>query len=248
MFMAKGGGSANKTVLFQGSRALLNEKAFTQFLKDKIATLGVAACPPYTQVEEVGGTSPEANLKTMKLASPGWYDDLPTSGDGKGGAYRDLEWERRAREIASESGWGAQFGGSHLVFEARVIRMARHAGSCPVSVGVSCSAHRNMLGKITAEGAFLEVLETNPSRLLDKCQFDVDHSASIDLDRPMPEILQQLAKHPAGSLVMLNGTLIVARDMAHAQIVQMVNEGQPVQEYFKNHPIYYAGPARTPPG
>jgi len=248
MFMAKGGGSANKTVLFQGSRALLNEKAFTAFLKEKIGGLGVAACPPYNLVVVVGGTSPEANLKTMKLASTGWYDDLPTTPDGSGSPYRDREWERRACEIAAESGWGAQFGGLHLVLEARVIRMARHAGSCPVSVGVSCSAHRNMLGKITADGAFLEILDTNPARLLKKCEIESLQSTSIDLDRPMPEILLQLAKQPAGSLVMLNGTMVVARDMAHARIFEMVNAGQPMPEYFKNHPVYYAGPARTPPG
>ena len=248
MFIAKGGGSANKTLLFQGSRALLNEKAFTAFLKDKIGGLGVAACPPYTLVVVVGGTSPETNLKTMKLASTGWYDDLPTQADGSGSPYRDLEWEARAREIAAETGWGAQFGGSHLVLEARVIRMARHAGSCPVSVGVSCSAHRNMLGKINAEGAFLELLDKNPARLLEKCDIASLKAASIDLDRPMPEILAQLAAQPAGSLVMLNGTMVVARDMAHARLFEMVNAGQALPEYFKNHPVYYAGPARTPPG
>ncbi|MBU1107907.1 MAG: FumA C-terminus/TtdB family hydratase beta subunit [Candidatus Riflebacteria bacterium] len=248
MFMAKGGGSANKTLLFQGSRALLNEKAFSAFLKDKIGALGVAACPPYTLVVVVGGTSPEANLKTMKLASTGWYDDLPMQADGSGSPYRDREWETRAREIAAETGWGAQFGGSHLVLDARVIRMVRHAGSCPVSVGVSCSAHRNMLGKITADGAFLEVLDHNPSRLLEKCKTEALQAAAIDLDRPMPEILKQLANQPAGSLVMLNGTMVVARDMAHARLFEMVNAGQPLPDYFKNHPVYYAGPARTPPG
>ncbi|PKL40293.1 MAG: fumarate hydratase [Candidatus Riflebacteria bacterium HGW-Riflebacteria-1] len=248
MFMAKGGGSANKTLLLQGSRALLNEKAFAAFLKDKIGGLGVAACPPYTLVVVVGGTSPEINLKTMKLASTGWYDDLPTTADGSGSPYRDLEWEARARDIAAETGWGAQFGGSHLVLEARVIRMARHAGSCPVSVGVSCSAHRNMLGKITAEGAFLEILDKNPARLLEKIKIDSLKAAAIDLDRPMPEILLQLASQPAGSLVMLNGTMVVARDMAHARLFEMVSSGQPMPDYFKNHPVYYAGPARTPPG
>lgn len=248
MFMAKGGGSANKTLLFQGSRALLNEEAFTTFLKDKISGLGVAACPPYTLVVVVGGTSPEANLKTMKLASTGWYDDLPTVGDGSGSPYRDLEWEKRACEIAAETGWGAQFAGSHLVLNARVIRMVRHAGSCPVSVGVSCSAHRNMLGKITSQGAFLEMLDNNPARLLDKVNIESLQSTAVDLDRPMPEILLQLAKLPAGSLVMLNGTLVVARDMAHARLAEMVNAGQPLPAYFKNHPVYYAGPARTPSG
>ncbi|HPT47086.1 MAG TPA: fumarate hydratase, partial [Candidatus Rifleibacterium sp.] len=162
MFMAKGGGSANKTLLFQGSRALLNEHALEAFLKEKIAGLGVAACPPYTLVLVVGGTSPENNLKTMKLASTGWLDTLPTAGDGKGAAYRDLDWEKRVMKIAAESGWGAQFGGSHLAIEARVVRLPRHAGSCPVSLGVSCSAHRNMAAKITADGVFLEELDRNP--------------------------------------------------------------------------------------
>ncbi|MBU1109172.1 MAG: FumA C-terminus/TtdB family hydratase beta subunit [Candidatus Riflebacteria bacterium] len=248
MFIAKGGGSANKTLFFQGSRALLNEKSFTAFLKEKIGGLGVAACPPYTLVIVVGGTSPEENLKTMKLASAGWYDDLPTQADGSGSSYRDLKWEARAREIAAETGWGAQFGGSHLVLNARVIRMARHAASCPVSIGVSCSAHRNMLGKITAEGAFLEVLDKNPARLLEKSSVSALRAPLIDLDRPMPEILAQLAAQPAGSLVMLNGTMIVARDMAHARLFEMANAGQPLPEYFKNHPVCYAGPARTPPG
>lgn len=248
VFMAKGGGSANKTLLHQGSRALLNEKSFTAFLKDKIAALGVAACPPYTLVVVVGGTSPENNLKTMKLASTGWYDDLPTAGDGLGGAFRDLQWERRVMEIAAETGWGAQFGGKHLAIEARVIRLPRHAGSCPVSLGVSCSAHRNMLGKITAEGAFLEVMDTNPGRLLARCDASALQTTAIDLDQPMRSILGQLSTLPAGSMVMLNGTMVVARDMAHARLFEMVSSGQPLPEYFKNHPVYYAGPARTPQG
>ncbi len=248
MFMAKGGGSANKTVLFQGSRALLNEKALEAFLREKIGGLGVAACPPYTMVVVVGGTSPENNLKTMKLASTGWLDSLPTSGDGKGLPYRDLEWENRVMKIASETGWGAQFGGSHLAIEARVVRLPRHAGSCPVSVGVSCSAHRNLAAKITSEGLFLEELDRNPARLLTKCQSARKDIPGIDLDRPMPEILLQLAKHRAGSLVLLNGTMIVARDMAHARIYEMVSRGEPVPDYFKKHPIYYAGPAKTPAG
>ncbi len=248
MFMAKGGGSANKTVLHQGSRALLNEKSLESFLKEKIAGLGVAACPPYTIVVVVGGTSPENNLKTMKLASTGWLDGLPTTGDGKGTPFRDLEWENRVMKIAAESGWGAQFGGSHLAIEARVVRLPRHAGSCPVSVGVSCSAHRNMAAKITADGVFIEELDRNPSRLLAKCQTGSLKAVSIDLDRPMPEILLQLSKHPAGSLVLLNGTLIVGRDMAHARLFDMVNAGQPLPDYFKNHPVYYAGPAKTPAG
>lgn len=248
MFMAKGGGSANKTLLFQGSKALLNDAALEAFLKDRISGLGVAACPPYTLVVVVGGTSPENNLKTMKLASTGWLDQLPTAGDGKGAPYRDLEWEKRVMKIAAETGWGAQFGGTHLALEARVVRLPRHAGSCPVSVGVSCSAHRNMAAKITSEGVFLEVVDRNPARLLNKCQSSGLKAVDIDLDRPMPEILARLATLSAGSLVMLNGTMVVARDMAHARIAAMVKAGQPVPDYFKNHPVYYAGPAKTPAG
>ncbi|NCB38321.1 MAG: fumarate hydratase [Erysipelotrichia bacterium] len=248
VFMAKGGGSANKTVLFQGSRALLNERAFEIFLKEKIAGLGVAACPPYTLVIVVGGTSPENNLKTMKLASTGWLDELPVVGDGKGTPFRDLEWEGRVMKIAAETGWGAQFGGTHMAIAARVIRLPRHAGSCPVSVGVSCSAHRNLVAKITHEGAFIEELDRNPSRLLEKCRNNFIGAVSVDLDRSMPEILTQLKTQPAGSLVLLNGTLVVARDMAHARIFEMVNAGLPLPDYFKNHPVYYAGPAKTPEG
>jgi fumarate hydratase class I len=248
LFMAKGGGSANKTLLHQGTRALLNEEAFAAFLEEKINGLGVAACPPYTLVVVVGGTSPEQNLKTMKLASAGFLDDLPHHGDGTGKAFRDHNWEKRACEIAAASGWGAQFGGSHLVLDARVIRLPRHAGSCPVSVGVSCSAHRNILGKITAEGAFLEVLDRNPSRLLAKCLVENEKLPEIDLDRPMNEIQSQLSRHKAGDMVLLNGTMIVARDMAHARIYAMAREGKPIPDYFKKHPVYYAGPAKTPPG
>lgn len=248
LFMAKGGGSANKTLLHQGSRALLNEQALEDFLKEKIADLGVAACPPYTLVLVVGGTSPEDNLKTLKLATSGYLDDLPSKGDGKGSAIRDIQWEAKVMKIAAETGWGAQFGGSHMALEARVIRLPRHAGSCPVSLGVSCSAHRNMMAKINEHGAFIEALDTNPARLLQSCSLDDLSAPSIDLGQPMPKILEQLAQHPCGTLVKLDGTMIVARDMAHAQIADMVKSGQPVPDYFKNHPIYYAGPARTPQG
>ncbi|NCB46053.1 fumarate hydratase [bacterium] len=248
LFMAKGGGSANKTVLHQGNKALLNEKALEEFLRDKISALGVAACPPYTIVVVVGGTSPEQNLKVMKLASAGVYDDLPRKGDKTGAPFRDKKSEELVMRIAAETGWGAQFGGKYMALEARVIRLARHGGSCPVSVGVSCSAHRNILAKITPEGAFLECLDKNPARFLSKCLIDKTKAAKINLDRPMPEILNALAKQHAGSMVLLSGTLIVARDMAHAKIHEMVLEGKPIPEYFKDHPIYYAGPAKTPKG
>lgn len=248
MFMAKGGGSANKTVMVQASKAILNEKSLEEFLREKIKGLGVAACPPYTLIVVVGGTSPELNLKTMKLASTGWYDELPTKGDGLGAPFRDLEWEKRVMKIAEETGWGAQFGGKHMAINARVIRMARHGGSCPISVGVSCSAHRNLAAVINKDGVFLEVTDKNPSRLLNKVMEGGVKADKIDLDKPMSEILAQLGKHMAGDMVLLNGTLIVARDMAHARIHDMVEAGEPVPQYFKNHPVYYAGPARTPDG
>ncbi len=248
LFMAKGGGSANKTILHQGSRTLLNDRAFAEFLREKIFSLGVAACPPYTLVVVVGGTSPENNLKTMKLATAGYYDDLPTQGDGSGKPFRDSFWEEQVLKIAAETGWGAQFGGAHMAIAARVIRLPRHAGSCPVSVGVSCSAHRNVLGKITSEGAFLEVLDRNPAHLLNKCLIDNDSLPRIDLDRSMKEIISQLEKFRAGDLVLLSGTMVVARDMAHARIFEMAQSGLPIPEYFKKHPVYYAGPAKTPTG
>ena len=248
MFMAKGGGSANKTVMVQASKAILNEKALEEFLREKIKGLGVAACPPYTLVVVVGGTSTEVNLRTLKLASTGWYDDLPTKGDGLGSPFRDLEWESRVMKIAEETGWGAQFGGKHMALNARVIRMARHGGSCPISVGVSCSAHRNISAVINKNGVFLEVTDKNPSRLLGKVMEGGVKADRINLDMPMSEILAQLRNHIAGDMVLLNGTLIVARDMAHAKIHDMVEAGEPLPQYFKDHPIYYAGPARTPDG
>ena len=203
MFVAKGGGSANKTLFHQGSKALLNEDALAAFLAEKIRQLGVAACPPYFLSVVVGGTSPEENLRTLKLASTGWLDSLPAAGDGRGAAFRDLAWEARVMKLAAASGWGAQFGGTHLALQARVIRLPRHAASCPVSLGVSCSAHRNMLGKITADGVFLEALDRNPARCLARLPPDTLAATAIDLDQPMPEILKQLAALPPGTLVSL---------------------------------------------
>lgn len=248
MFMAKGGGSSNKTVLVQASKAILNQKSLEEFLYEKIKGLGVAACPPYTIVVVVGGTSPELNLKTMKLASTGWYDELPTKGDGLGNPFRDLEWEKRVMDIAKETGWGAQFGGKYMAMETRVIRMARHGGSCPISVGVSCSAHRNLAAIINRDGVFLEAADKNPSRFLSKCLAGGVKAPKIDLNKPMADILAQLGKHMAGDMVLLNGTLIVARDMAHARIHDMCEEEGKIPDYFLRHPIYYAGPARTPQG
>lgn len=247
LFMAKGVGSSNKTVLIQGSKAILNEKRLKEILREKLDELGVAACPPYTIVMVVGGTSPEHNLTTLKLASAGWLDELPVKGNAAGDSFRDHQWEEIVRKISCETGWGAQFGGANMAMDSRVIRLPRHAGSCMISIGVSCSAHRCMIGKINAEGAFLETLDHNPSRLIDRCNSTELNAESINLDVPMAEILQQLAGIKAGSLLHLSGTLVVARDLAHARICAMIEDGESIPEYFINHPIFYAGPAQTPP-
>lgn len=248
LFLAKGGGSANKTFLYQQTKSLLNEKSLETFIKTKIMDLGTAACPPYHLALVIGGTSAEATLATVKKASAGYYDHLPTTGNMAGQAFRDLEWEERIKQICQESGVGAQFGGKYLVHDVRVIRLPRHAASCPVGLGVSCSADRNIKGKITAEGIFVEQLETNPSRLLPETAPHLEAPVTIDLDQPMQEILTELTKHPIKTRLMLNGTVIVARDIAHAKIKEMLDNGQPIPDYFKNHPIYYAGPAKTPEG
>lgn len=248
LFLAKGGGSANKTFLYQQTKSLLNEKSLEAFVKAKIMDLGTAACPPYHLALVIGGTSAEANLATVKKASAGYYDNLPTSGNMAGQAFRDLEWEERVKQICQESGVGAQFGGKYLVHDVRVIRLPRHAASCPVGLGVSCSADRNIKGKITEEGIFVEQLEANPARLLPETAPHLEEPVSIDLDQPMTEILAELTKHPIKTRVMLNGTVIVARDIAHAKIKELLDNGEPMPEYFKNHPVYYAGPAKTPDG
>ena len=248
LFIAKGGGSANKTFLYQQSKSLLNEASLTGFIKEKIRDLGTAACPPYHLAVVIGGTSAEMTLKTVKLASAGYLDDLPASGNEAGCAFRDGEWEERIEKICHEYGVGAQFGGKYFVHDVRVIRLPRHAASCPVGIGVSCSADRNIKGKITAEGIFLEQLETNPGKFMPAKAPELDKPVEIDLERPMKEILSQLTKYPVKTRLSLNGTLIVARDMAHARIKQMLDEGKPMPDYFKNHPVYYAGPAKTPEG
>lgn len=248
IFIAKGGGSSNKTTLIQGSKAVLNETALEKLLAGQIRALGVAACPPYHLAVVVGGTSPENNLSTLKLATAGYLDDLPSKGTRAGTAFRDKEWEKLVMKMARETGLGAQFGGKHLVIEARVIRLPRHAASCPVSIGVSCCAHRNIRARITKAGVFLEKLERNPSRFLDACRKIPGAFDHIDLDRPMPDILTALKKHKAGSLVFLDGTLIVARDMAHERFVQALRKGRNVPDYLKKHPVFYAGPAKAPPG
>jgi fumarate hydratase class I len=249
LFLAKGGGSANKSFLYQETKARLNEKSLAQFLNEKLFTLGTAACPPYHLAVVIGGTSAEATLKTVKLASAGYLDGLPTSGNNGGRAFRDLEWEEKVQRMAWDSRIGAQFGGKYFVHDVRVIRLPRHAASCPIGIGVSCSADRNIKGKITREGIFLEQLETRPDRFVPESgALSMAPAVAIDLNRPMPEILKELSKHPIKTRLSLTGSLIVARDVAHARIQQMLGEGKPLPSYFKEHPVYYAGPAKTPQG
>jgi fumarate hydratase class I len=248
LFIAKGGGSANKTFLYQKTKALLTEENLTAFVKEKIKDLGTSACPPYHLALVIGGTSAEANLAVVKKASAGYFDHLPAEGNEYGQAFRDLEWEAKVKKICEESEIGAQFGGKYFVHDVRVIRLPRHAASCPVGMGVSCSADRNIKAKITEEGIFVEQLEKNPARYIPKEAPHMKPAVDIDLDQPMEEILKELSKHPIKTRLNLTGTLIVARDMAHARIKKMLEEGKPMPDYFKNHPVYYAGPAKTPKG
>lgn len=248
LILTKGGGSANKSVLFQQTKSLLSEENLTKFIREKVKELGAAACPPYHLAVVIGGTSAEATLTAVKKASAGYYDHLPTEGNAHGQAFRDLEWEKRILQICEESGIGAQFGGKYFVHDVRVIRLPRHAASCPVGMGVSCSADRNIKAKITEEGIFIEELEKNPARFLPESAPEMAPAVEIDLDRPMQEVLAELSKYPVKTRLNLKGTLIVARDIAHARINQMLEEGKPMPDYFKNHPIYYAGPAKTPKG
>jgi fumarate hydratase class I len=248
LFITKGGGSANKTFLYQQTKSLLNEEALTKFVKEKIKELGTSACPPYHLALVIGGTSAEATLKTVKEASAGYLDNLPTTGRESGRAFRDTEWEKKIEKICHEYGVGAQFGGKYFVHDVRVIRLPRHAASCPVGIGVSCSADRNIKAKINETGIYLEELERNPARFLPARAPELEKPVEVDLDRPMKEVLSQLTKYPVKTRLNLKGTLIVARDIAHARIKKMLDEGKPMPEYFKNHPIYYAGPAKTPEG
>jgi fumarate hydratase class I len=248
LFLAKGGGSANKTFLYQKTKSLLNDKSMDEFIREKIKDLGTSACPPYHLALVIGGTSAEANLAAVKKASAGYFDNLPTTGNMSGQAFRDLEWEKRVHKICQESSIGAQFGGKYFAHDVRVIRLPRHAASCPVGLGVSCSADRNIKGKITKDGIFLEQLEVNPKQFLPEIPPHMEQAVVVDLNRPMPEILAELTKHPIKTRLILNGTLIVARDIAHAKIKELLDAGKPMPEYFKNHPIYYAGPAKTPDG
>jgi fumarate hydratase, class I len=248
LFLAKGGGSANKSFLYQKTKSLLNDNALEEFVKDKIKDLGTSACPPYHLALVIGGTSAEANLSTVKKASAGYFDHLPTEGNMGGQAFRDLEWEARVHKICQESTIGAQFGGKYFTHDVRVIRLPRHAASCPVGLGVSCSADRNIKAKITKEGLFLEILEKNPRKFMPEIPPQVEPPVVIDLDRPMTEVLAELSKYPIKTRLKLNGTLIVARDMAHARIKEMLDNNEEMPAYFKNHPVYYAGPAKTPEG
>jgi len=250
LFMAKGGGSANKSFLFQETKALLNPESLARFLEEKIRAIGTAACPPYHLAVVIGGTSAEYTLKVAKLASARYLDTLPTSGNEHGRGFRDLELEARVHEMTRRLGIGAQFGGKYFCHDVRVIRLPRHGASCPVGIAVSCSADRQALGKITREGVFLEQLETDPARFLP----EVDERAlrgevvPIDLTRPMAEIRAELSRHPVRTRLALRGPMVVARDIAHARIKERLDRGEPMPAYLRDHVVYYAGPAKTPAG
>lgn len=249
--IAKGGGSANKTYLYQETKALITPEKLLPFLVEKMRSLGTAACPPYHIAFVIGGTSAETNLKTVKLASAKYYDNLPTSGNEHGRAFRDIELEKQLLEEAYKIGFGAQFGGKYYAHDIRVIRLPRHGASCPVGMGVSCSADRNIKAKINKEGIWIERLETNPARLIpealrsDNNEGQVVH---IDLNRPMDEIRSELSKYPVSTRLSLTGTIIVGRDIAHAKLKERIDKGEGLPDYIKQHPIYYAGPAKTPQG
>ncbi len=249
LFIAKGGGSANKAALFQETKALLAPDSLLKFLVGKMRHLGTAACPPYHIAVVIGGTSADACLKTVKLASTKYLDELPTEGNEHGRAFRDLELERKLLDEAYKLGIGAQFGGKYFAHDVRVVRLPRHGASCPVGIGVSCSADRNVKAKITRDGLFIEELDRNPGRLIpDEYRGKQPVGVSIDLNQPMKAILAELSKHPVSTPLLLNGTIIVGRDIAHAKFKELIDAGKPVPEYLLKHPIYYAGPAKTPTG
>lgn len=251
LFVAKGGGSANKTYLYQETKAIISPEKLIPFMVAKMKTLGTAACPPYHIAWVVGGTSAEACLKTVKLASVKYLDALPTEGNKLGHAFRDVELEKRLLEEARKLGIGAQFGGANFALDVRVIRMPRHGASCPIGLGVSCSADRNMKAKIDENGIWLEKLEENPGRFIPEKYRTVDTgdgAVDIDLNRPMNEVLAELAKYPVKTRLKLRGTIIVARDIAHAKLAARLKAGEGLPQYFKDHPVYYAGPAKTPAG
>ncbi|WP_207891494.1 fumarate hydratase [Nocardioides jejuensis] len=252
LFMAKGGGSANKSFLYQETKAVLNPKRLLEFLDEKIKSLGTAACPPYHLAVVIGGTSAEFALKTAKYASAHYLDNLPTEGSMSAHGFRDVELEEEVFKLTQSFGIGAQFGGKYFCHDVRVVRLPRHGASCPVAIAVSCSADRQALGKITAEGVFLEQLETDPAQYLPDTEeqhlIQGGEVVKIDLNQPMSEILAELSKHPVKTRLSLTGPLVVARDIAHAKIQERLDAGEGMPEYMKNHPVYYAGPAKTPDG
>jgi len=250
LFVAKGGGSANKSFLFQATPSILTRERMLAFLKEKILTLGTAACPPYHLAIVIGGTSAELTMKTVKLASCRYYDNLPTQGSEDGHAFRDLEMEQEIHKLTQASGVGAQFGGKYFCHDVRVIRLPRHGASLPIGLGVSCSADRQAMGKITRDGVYLEELERNPAKYMP----EIDESklggevVQIDLNRPMKEILKTLSQYPIRTRLSLTGTMVVARDLAHGKLRERLERGEGLPDYFKKHPVYYAGPAKTPAG
>ncbi len=248
--VTKGGGSANKTYLYQETKALLNPDTLVPFLVAKMKTLGTAACPPYHIAFVIGGTSAEKNLLTVKLASTHYYDGLPTTGNASGRAFRDVELEKRLLEEAHKIGLGAQFGGKYLAHDIRVVRLPRHGASCPVGMGVSCSADRNIKCKINEQGIWIEKLDDNPTELIPEELRNAGegNAVKIDLDRPMSEVLAELDKYPVATRLSLRGTIIVGRDIAHAKLKERLDRGEDLPQYIKDHPIYYAGPAKTPAG
>ncbi|HMV73945.1 MAG TPA: fumarate hydratase [Microthrixaceae bacterium] len=250
LVMAKGGGSANKTFLFQETKALLNPESLMSFVAEKIRTLGTSACPPYHLAIVIGGTSAEMNLKTVKLASARYLDGLPTEGNGLGHAIRDPELEADIWRLAADTGIGAQFGGKYFVHDVRVIRLPRHGASCPVGIGVSCSADRQSVAKITEAGVFVEQLETDPAQYLPEVTDDHlgDEVVHVDLNRPMEQIRAELSRYPIRTRLSLSGPMVVARDIAHAKLKERIERGEGLPQYVKDHPIYYAGPAKTPDG
>ena len=250
LFIAKGGGSANKTYLYQETKALINPKTLLPFLVEKMKSLGTAACPPYHIAFVIGGTSAEMNLATVKKASAKYYDNLPTEGNEYGHAFRDIELEKQLLDEAHKIGLGAQFGGKYFAHDIRVIRLPRHGASCPVGLGVSCSADRNVKAKFNRDGLWIEKLDANPGELIpeEMRRQGEGEAVKINLNRPMPEVLAELSKYPVATRLSLNGTIIVGRDIAHAKIKERLDKGEPMPQYLKDHPIYYAGPAKTPEG
>jgi fumarate hydratase class I len=250
LFIAKGGGSQNKTYLFQETKALLNPDSLEKFLTEKMKSLGTAACPPYHIAFVIGGTSADQTVKTVKLASTKYYDELPTEGNEWGQAFRDLELEAKMLKAAQEIGLGAQFGGKYFAHDVRIIRLPRHGASCPVAMAVSCSADRNILAKINKDGIWVEKMESNPGQYIPESLRNAGEGdvVRIDLDQPMSEILKVLTKYPVATRLSLNGTIVVGRDIAHAKLKERVDAGEGLPQYIKDHPIYYAGPAKTPEG